>query len=60
MDRPYGISDFAFPSRWDRESGPPDLVERAGQGSRAGREQSQTGRGRDRIPLGLVVVSTAR
>jgi hypothetical protein len=19
MDRPYGISDFAFPSRWDRE-----------------------------------------
>jgi|SRR6202040_3920076 len=44
MDRPYGISDFAFPSRWDRESGP-DLVERAGQGSRADREQSQTGRG---------------
>jgi hypothetical protein len=34
MDRPYGISDFAFPSRWDRESGP-DLVEWAGQGSRA-------------------------
>ena len=30
MDRPYGISDFAFPSRWDRESGP-DLVERAGR-----------------------------
>jgi hypothetical protein len=45
MDRPYGISDFAFPSRWDRESGP-DLVERAGQGSRADREQSETGRGR--------------
>ena len=45
MDRPYGISDFAFPSRWDRESGP-DLVERAGQGSRADREQSQTGRGK--------------
>src|SRR5258706_6960503 len=43
MDRPYGISDFAFPSRWDRESGP-DLVERAGQGSRTDREQSQTGR----------------
>ncbi len=46
MDRPYGISDFAFPSRWDRESGP-DLVERAGQGSRADREQSQTGRGKE-------------
>ena len=45
MDRPYGISDFAFPSRWERESGP-DLVERAGQGSRADREQSQTGRGK--------------
>src|SRR3981189_995569 len=43
MDRPYGISDFAFPTRWDRESGP-DVVERAGQGSRTDREQSQTGR----------------
>src|SRR5260221_502663 len=43
MDRPYGISDFAFPTRWDRESGP-DLVERAGQGSRADREQGQAGR----------------
>jgi hypothetical protein len=43
MDRPYGISDFAFPTRWDRESGP-NLVERAGQGSRIDREQSQTGR----------------
>lgn len=31
MDRPYGISDFAFPTRWDRNSGP-DVVERAGQG----------------------------
>jgi hypothetical protein len=45
MDRPYGISDFAFPSRWDRESGP-DLVERAGQCSHADREQSQTGPGK--------------
>ena len=45
MDRPYGTSDFAFPSRWEWESGP-DLVERAGQGSRADREQSQTGRGK--------------
>src|ERR1035438_2256409 len=45
MDRPYGISDFAFPSRWDRESGP-DLVERTDQGSRAGREQSETARGK--------------
>jgi hypothetical protein len=43
MDRPYGISDFAFPTRWDWESGP-DLVERAGQGSRADREQGQAGR----------------
>jgi len=37
MDRPYGISDFAFPNRWDRESDP-DLVERAGQASRRDRE----------------------
>jgi hypothetical protein len=40
MDRPYGISDFAFPTQWDRESGP-DLVERAGQPSRSGREHRQ-------------------
>jgi hypothetical protein len=45
MDRPYGISDFAFPSRWDRESSP-DLVERAGQEFRADREQGQTGWGK--------------
>jgi hypothetical protein len=30
MDRSYGISDFAFPTQWEPESGP-DLVERAGQ-----------------------------
>jgi hypothetical protein len=44
MDRPYGISDFAFPQRWDRESGP-DLVERAGQTSRRDRQQGQAERG---------------
>ena len=38
MDRPYGISDFAFPTRWDRESGP-DVVERAGRASHRDREQ---------------------
>ena len=43
MDRPYGISDFAFPTRWDRESGP-DLVERAGQSSRRDREHDQAER----------------
>jgi hypothetical protein len=32
MDRPYGISDFVFPNRWDRETGP-DVVERAGRAS---------------------------
>src|SRR3974390_1738532 len=37
MDRPYSISDFAFPNRWDRDEGP-DLVERAGRGSRTDRE----------------------
>jgi hypothetical protein len=40
MDRPYGISDFAFPNRWDRESGP-DLVERAGRSSQRDREHGQ-------------------
>ncbi len=40
MDRPYGISGFAFPIRWDRESGP-HLVERASQFSRRDREQEQ-------------------
>lgn len=39
MDRPYSISDFAFPTRWDRESGP-DL-ERASRGSKCDREHGQ-------------------
>ncbi len=59
MERPYGVSDFAFPTQWDRESGP-DLVERAGQGSRADREQSQSGQERDRVQIGPGAVSTAR
>ncbi len=46
MDRPYGISDFAFPSRWDRESGP-DLVERTDQAQRRDREQGQAERERE-------------
>src|SRR5258708_18708134 len=45
MDRPYGISDFAFPTRWEWESGP-DLVERAGQAQRRDREQGQPERER--------------
>src|SRR6266849_447155 len=45
MDRPYGISDFAFPQHWDRESGP-DLMERAGQASRRDRSQAQSERER--------------
>jgi hypothetical protein len=40
MDRPYGISDFAFPNRSNRES-VSDLVERAGRGSHSNREQDQ-------------------
>jgi len=43
MDRPYGISDFAFPTRWDRESGP-DLVEKAGRSSQRDREHGQAER----------------
>jgi len=43
MDRPYGFSDFAFPTRWDRESGP-DLVEKAGRSSQRDREHGQAER----------------
>jgi hypothetical protein len=45
MDRPYSISDFAFPSRWDPDEGP-DLVERAGRGSRTERELGRGGSGK--------------
>lgn len=37
MERPYGISDFAFPNQWDRESGT-DLVEKAGRSSQRDRD----------------------
>ena len=51
MERPYGISDFAFPTQWDRESGP-DLVEKAGRSSQRDREHPDSSktiyRGRDR------------
>jgi hypothetical protein len=42
MERPYGISDFAFPTQWDRESGA-GLMERAGRVSRTNRELGQCG-----------------
>jgi len=46
MDRPYSISDFAFPNRWDRDEGP-DVVERAGRDSRTDRElgRGESGKG---------------
>jgi hypothetical protein len=43
MERPYGISDFAFPNQWDRESGP-DLVEKAGRSSHRDREHARAER----------------
>ena len=43
MERPYGISDFAFPNQWDRESAP-DLIERAGRSSQRDRELGQSER----------------
>jgi len=48
MDRPYSISDFAFPNRWDRDGGS-DLVERAERGSRNDRElgRGESGKGSD-------------
>ena len=51
MDRPYGISDFAFPTRWDREPGP-DL-ERAGRGSNNDRDHDQAGSGSARFRQGF-------
>ena len=50
MDRPYGISDFAFPTRWDREFGP-DVVERAGRGSERAAGQVQPGRETGPAPI---------
>jgi len=47
MERPYGISDFAFPSRWDRDGGP-DFVERAGRGVPRDREHGPSDRELDR------------
>jgi hypothetical protein len=40
MERPYGISDFAFPNQWDRDSGPA-LVEKAGRSLQRDREHGQ-------------------
>ncbi len=59
MDRPYGISDFAFPTRWDRESGP-DLVKKAGRSSQRDREHAKRSVTRDRIPLAPTALSTAQ
>src|SRR5713226_8865487 len=51
MDRPYGISDFAFPNRWDREQGPAERERGSNSGgSRRGFDRSRTiyrGRGRE-------------
>jgi len=45
MDRPYSISDFALPSRWDSESGP-SVVERASRSSNNDRPRGQGDRDR--------------
>src|SRR5437879_9263579 len=47
MDRPYSISDFAFPSRWEGKSGP-NLVERAGQAWRGDRPSGHSDRGKQK------------
>lgn len=57
MDRPYGISDFAFPTRWDRDSGP-DVVERAGRGSDGIETKLDLDMKRTEILIGLAAVST--
>lgn len=43
MDRPYGISDFALPSRWDADSHP-SVIERAGRSRSDERTRTQTDR----------------
>jgi hypothetical protein len=43
MDRPYSISDFALPFRWDSESGP-SVVERASRSSRNDRPHGHADR----------------
>ena len=43
MERPYGISDFALPNQWDRES-TRDLMERAGRNSGRDQEHDQAER----------------
>jgi hypothetical protein len=45
MERPYGISDFAFSNHWDRES-TRDLMERAGRNSERDQEHDQAERER--------------
>lgn len=44
MDRPYSISDFASPSRWDSDSGP-GVIERAGRSASDDRSRNQANRG---------------
>ena len=46
MDLPYNVSDFAFPSRWDSDSGP-SVVERAGRPEIADRTRTQSARDKD-------------
>jgi hypothetical protein len=43
MDLPYNVSDFAFPSRWDSDSGP-SVVDRAGKSEINDRTRNQTDR----------------
>lgn len=43
MDRPYNISDFALPSRWDSDSRP-NVIERAGRSRSDERTRTQTDR----------------
>lgn len=43
MDRPYSISDFALPSRWDSDSRP-SVIERAGRSRNDDRTRTQEDR----------------
>lgn len=43
MDRPYSISDFALPSRWDSDSRP-SVIERAGRSRNDDRTRTQSDR----------------
>ncbi len=59
MDRPYSISDFALPSRWDSDAGP-SAIERAGRSSTNDRPHGQGDRGEQSNSVGSRALNRSR